>query len=227
MRVIWGASWSHFLRFFDSCSFSWNFSHFSMKHIKNEKMKKCLPIRKLRCFMRVARLKKNREALKIHDKKNLDFPLKIDPISSQKSEPNQICYKNYSKCATQGTLAVHGLIFAPFWDPKGIPKSWKMDEGLWQKSLEISPGASLGSFWAPDCCFLWFRLIFAFILGPSGLDFGSTVEDLLTFSTSKPMKQQDSKTAKQQQERKKTRQQPKNPTSQQPNDLARRNARSA
>ena len=177
--------------------------------------------------MRVARLEKNREALKIHDEKNLDFSWKIDPISSQKSEPNQICYKNHSKYATQGTLSVHGLIFAPFWDPKGIPKLLKMDEGLWQKSLEISPGASLGSFWAPDCCFLWFWLIFAFILGPSGLDFGSTVEDLLTFSTSKPMKQQDSKTAKQQQERKKNKKQPKNPTSQQPNDLARRNARSA
>ena len=93
-------------------------------------MKKCLPIYKLRCFMRVARLKKNQEAMKIHDEKNLDFSLKIDPISSQKSEPNQICYKNYSKCATQGTLAVHGLIFAPFWDPKGIPKSLKMDGGL-------------------------------------------------------------------------------------------------
>ena len=93
-------------------------------------METCLPIRKLRCFMRVARLKKNQEAMKIHDEKNLDFSLKIDPISSQKNEPNQICYKNYSKCATQGTLAVHGLIFAPFWDPKDIPNLLKMNEGL-------------------------------------------------------------------------------------------------
>ena len=130
ISVILGPSVSHFLRFFDGCSFSLKSSRFSMKNIHIEKMKKCLPIRKLRCFMRVARLKKNREALKIHDEKNLDFSLKIDPISSQKNEPNQICYKNYSKCATQGTLAVHGLIFAPFWDPKGIPKSLKMDGTL-------------------------------------------------------------------------------------------------
>ena len=73
MRIILGPSWSHFLRFFDGCSFSLNFSYFSMKNIKIEKMEKCLPIRKLQCFMRVARLKKNREALKIHDEKNLDF----------------------------------------------------------------------------------------------------------------------------------------------------------
>ena len=52
-------------------------------------------------------------------RKKLDFSLKIDPISSQKSGPNQICYENYSKYATQGSLAVHGLIFAPFWDPPG------------------------------------------------------------------------------------------------------------
>ena len=131
MRVIWGASWSHFLRFFDSCSFSWNFSHFSMKHIKNEKMKKCLPIRKLRCFMEVARLKKMREALKNHDGTNIDFSLKIAPISSQKSEPNQIYCNNHSKYVTQGTLSTHGLIFGPFWSPKGIPKLSKMDGGLW------------------------------------------------------------------------------------------------
>ena len=151
MRIILGPSWSHFLRFFDGCSFSLNFSCFSMKNIKISKMEKCLPIRKLRCFMRVARLKKNREALKIHDEKNLDFSLKIDPISSQKNEPNQICQRNHSKYVTQGTLSVHGLIFGPFWGPKGIPILLKMDGGLGQKSLEISPGASLGSFWAPDC----------------------------------------------------------------------------
>ena len=154
IRLIWGPSLSHFYRFFKVSVFSSNFGHFSMKKLKNKKMNKCLPIYKIQCFVRVARLKKNQEAMKIHDEKNLDFSLKIDPISSQKNEPNQICYKNYSKCATQGTLAVHGLIFAPFWDPKGIPKSLKMDGGLWQKSLEISPGASPGSFWAPACCFL-------------------------------------------------------------------------
>ena len=190
-------------------------------------MNKCLPICKIQCFVRVATLKKTREAPKICDEKNSNFSLKIDPISSQKIKPNQVCYRNDKNNVTWGTFSVHWPIFDQFWSPKGVPKSLKMDEALWQKSLEISPGASLGSFWAPDCCFLWFRLIFAFILGPSGLDFGSTVEDLLTFSTSKPMKQQDSKTAKQQQERKKNKQQPKNPTSQQPNDLARRNARSA
>ena len=36
-------------------------------------MEKCLPIRKLQCFMRVARLKKMREALKNDDEKNIDF----------------------------------------------------------------------------------------------------------------------------------------------------------
>ena len=103
------------------------------------------------------------------------------------------------------------------------------------KSLVFAPAFggllrdAIGStmYWEIHRAVIWFRLNFDFILGPSGLDFGSTVEDLLTFSTSKPMKQQDSKTAKQQQERKKNKQQPKNPTSQQPNDLARRNARSA
>ena len=93
-------------------------------------MGKCLPIRKLRCFMSVARLKNNSGSSEISRRKNIDFSWKIDPISSQKSEPNQICYKNHSKYATQGTLSVHGLIFAPFWDPKGIPKLLKMDEGL-------------------------------------------------------------------------------------------------
>ena len=130
MKVILDRSCSYFLRFFDGCSFSLNFSHFSMKNIKIEKMKKCLPIYKLRCFMRVARLKKMREALKNHDEKNIIFRCKFDPIFRQKNESNQICYKNHSKYATQGTLSVHGLIFAPFWDPKGIPKSSKMDEGL-------------------------------------------------------------------------------------------------
>ena len=38
MRVILGPSCTHFLRFFDGCSFSWNFSHFSMKNLKNEKV---------------------------------------------------------------------------------------------------------------------------------------------------------------------------------------------
>ena len=76
MRVILGPSWSHFLRIFDGCSFALNFSHFSMKNIKIEKMKKCLPIRKLRCFVRVTRLKKMREALKNHNEKNIDFFMK-------------------------------------------------------------------------------------------------------------------------------------------------------
>ena len=131
MGIILGPSVTHFLRFFDGCSFSLNFSHFSMKNIKIEKMKKCLPIRKLRCFMRVARLKKMREALKNHDEKNIDFSWKFDPISRQKNESNQICYTNHSKHVNQGTLSVYGLIFGPFRDPKGIPKLLKMDEGLW------------------------------------------------------------------------------------------------
>ena len=159
--------------------------------------------------------KKKREALKIHDEKNLDFSLKIDPISSQKNEPNQICYKNYSKCATQGTLAVHGLIFAPFWDPKGIPKSLKLDEGLWQKSLEISPGASLGSFWVPDCSVLWFRLNLSFILEPSGLDFGSTLEQFFNFfnkQASEAARQQESKTATRKKENQTATQEPNIPT---------------
>ena len=127
MGIILGPSVTHFLRFFDGCSFSLNFSHFSMKNIKIEKMKKCLPICKLRCFMRVARLKKMREALENHPEENIDFSLKIEPISNQKTEPNQICDTNHSKYVTQGTLSVHGLIFRPFWDPKGIPKLLKMD----------------------------------------------------------------------------------------------------
>ena len=52
--------------------------------------------------MRVARLKKSQEALKIHDEKNLDFSLKFDQISSQKSEPNQICYKKLLKMRHPG-----------------------------------------------------------------------------------------------------------------------------
>ena len=73
MRIMLGPSWSHFLRSFNGCSFSMNFSHFSKKNTKNEKMKKCLPIYKLQCFVRVARLKKMRDALKNHDEKNIDF----------------------------------------------------------------------------------------------------------------------------------------------------------
>ena len=36
-------------------------------------MKKCLPIYKLQCFVRVARLKKMRDALKNHDEKTSIF----------------------------------------------------------------------------------------------------------------------------------------------------------
>ena len=38
-----------------------------------KKMKKCLPIYKLQCFVRVARLKKKRESLENHNEKNIDF----------------------------------------------------------------------------------------------------------------------------------------------------------
>ena len=178
-------------------------------------MKKCLPIRKLRCFVRVARLKKIREALKNHNEKNINFSWKFDPISSQKNESNQICYKNHSKHVNQGTLSVYGLIFGPFRDPKGIPKLLKMDEGLWQKSLEISPGASLGSFWEPDCSFAWFRLNFSFILGPSGLDFGSTLEQFFNFfnkHASEAARQQESKTATRKEENQTATQEPNIPT---------------
>ena len=144
MRLIWGPSLSHFYRFFKVSVFSSNFGHFSMKKLKNKKMNKCLPICKIQCFVRVAKLKKTREAPKICDEKNNNFSLKIDPISSQKIKPNQVCYRNDKNNVTWGTFSVHWSIFDQFWSPKEVPKSLEMDGGLWEKSLEISPGTSLG-----------------------------------------------------------------------------------
>ena len=143
------------------------------------------------------------------------FFIKNRPDIQSKNEPNQIWHNNRSKYATQGTLSVHGLISDPFWGPKGIPKLLKMDEGLWQKSLEISPGASLGSFWAPDCSCSWFYPNFGFILGPSGLDFGSTLENSFDFfskQANEAARQQDSKTATRKEENQTATQEPNIPT---------------
>ena len=110
--------------------FSSTFGNFSMIKLQTRKIKKCLPICKLRCFVRVARLKKMKEALNIHVEKNIDFSLKIDPISSQKIKPNQACYRNHKNNVTLGTFSVHWSIFDQFWSPKEVPKWFKMDGGL-------------------------------------------------------------------------------------------------
>ena len=128
IRLIWGPSLSHFYRFFKVSVFSSNFGHFSMKKLKNKKMNKCLPICKIQCFVRVATLKKTREAPKICDEKSSNFSLKIDPISSQKIKPNQVCYRNHKNNVTWGTFSVHWSIFGQFWSPKGGPKWSKMDD---------------------------------------------------------------------------------------------------
>ena len=117
IRLIWGPSLSHFYRFFKVSVFSSNFGHFSMKKLKNKKMNKCLPICKIQCFVRVGTLKKTREAPKICDEKNSNFSLKIDPISSQKSEPNQICYKRSLKIRHPGHFVDRWVDFWFFLGP--------------------------------------------------------------------------------------------------------------
>ena len=91
-------------------------------------MNKCLPICKIQCFVRVDTLKKTREAPKNCDEKNSNLSLKIDPISSQKIKPSQVCYRNDKNNLTWGTFSVHWSIFGQFWSPKGCPKSSKMDD---------------------------------------------------------------------------------------------------
>ena len=93
-------------------------------------MNKCLPIYIIQCFVRVATLKKTREAQKICDEKSNNFSLKIDPISSQKIKPNQVCYRNHKNSVTLGTFSVHWSIFDQFWSPKEVPKWFKMDGEL-------------------------------------------------------------------------------------------------
>ena len=56
-------------------------------------MKKLIWICKLQCFVRVARLKKTREALENCDEKNIDFSSKIDPESGQKLCQNKNALK--------------------------------------------------------------------------------------------------------------------------------------
>ena len=64
-----GSLLGSFFEFFLGFIFSSIFSQFSTKKIKNEKVKKLIWICKLQCFVRVARLKKTREALENCDEK--------------------------------------------------------------------------------------------------------------------------------------------------------------
>ena len=52
-------------------------------------MKKLVWIRKLRCFVRVARLKKARETLENHIEKNNDFHEKSTPYRVKKTDQNK------------------------------------------------------------------------------------------------------------------------------------------
>ena len=89
-----GSLLGSFFEFFQGFIFSSIFSQFSTKKIKNEKVKKLIWICKLQCFVRVARLKKTREALEKCDEKNIDFSSQIDPESGQKTGPKHERLKN-------------------------------------------------------------------------------------------------------------------------------------
>ena len=73
MRIILGPSWSHFLRSFNGCSFSMNFSHFSMKNIKNEKHEKVSPDIQITMFREGRQVEKNVGKSEKLRQKSIDF----------------------------------------------------------------------------------------------------------------------------------------------------------
>ena len=92
IRLIWGPSLSHFYRFFKVSVFSSNFGHFSMKKLKNKKMNKCLPICKIQCFVRVARLKKKSGSYENSRRKKPRFFIenRSDIQSKKWAKPNML-----------------------------------------------------------------------------------------------------------------------------------------
>ena len=130
-----GSLLGSFFEFFQGFIFSSIFSQFSTKKIKNGKMKKLVWIRKLRCFVRVARLKKTREALENCDEKNIDFSWKIDPVSGQKTGLKQERLKNRWKNVTWPFCESTGRFLVDFGDPRKAQKWSPSGGGHWGKPL--------------------------------------------------------------------------------------------
>ena len=111
-----------FFDFLSGSYFEVNFWCFFREKHTTQKMKKCLSINKIQCFVRFARLQKVREVMKNQHAKNIDFSSKnrwkIDEKVGCSGLPSKSRPKHY-----HGSLTFQKKRFSSqFWGPGGYPR---------------------------------------------------------------------------------------------------------
>ena len=129
-------------------------------------MKKCVSIRKLRCFVRVAMSTKIQESLQKTNEKHNGFWVENRSNFDEKVGCSSVHSKNRENNCRGTPIGGKNQIFCKFGGPRGDPKIVKTGRGFWQKTLENNGPFKNSQFFDVGVTLMGFWLNFSIFGGP-------------------------------------------------------------